>query len=57
MKPITEQNIEQLAIEQLRLFGWEYLYGLAIAPGAAQQELDSFEQIINLQVLERPCYC
>ncbi|MCH7964352.1 MAG: type I restriction endonuclease subunit R [Bacteroidetes bacterium] len=46
MKPITEDKIEYFAIEQLNTLGWEYLHGLAIAPGAEQQERESFEQII-----------
>ena len=34
MKPITEDNIENFAIEILKSMGWEYIHGLAIAPGA-----------------------
>jgi hypothetical protein len=33
MKPITEDHIESFAIEQLQSLGWEYIHGLAIAPG------------------------
>lgn len=46
MKPITENHIEAFAIEHLQSFGWQYLYGLAIAPGAEAQERNDFEQII-----------
>src|SRR5687768_4227242 len=46
MKPITESNVETFAIEVLRRIGWEYIPGLSIAPGAEQQERESFEQII-----------
>lgn len=46
MKPITESDIETLAIEMLEALGWEYVYGLAIAPSAEQAERESFEQII-----------
>ena len=34
MKPIAEDHIESLAIEQLQSLGWDYVHGLAIAPGA-----------------------
>jgi type I restriction enzyme, R subunit len=46
LKPITENHIEAFAIEQLQSIGWEYLYGLAIAPGAEAQERTDFEQVI-----------
>lgn len=46
MKPITESHIETLAIENLQALGWEYVYGVSIAPGAKQQERESYEQII-----------
>ena len=46
MKPITENHIEAFAIEQLQLLGWQYQYGLAIAPGAEAQERTDFEQVL-----------
>jgi type I restriction enzyme R subunit len=46
MKPITESHIETLTIETLQSLGWEYIYGIAIALGAEQQERESFEEII-----------
>lgn len=46
MKPITEDKIETFAIEVLQSIGWEYVHGLAIAPGAEQAERENFEQII-----------
>jgi type I restriction enzyme R subunit len=46
MKPITEDKIETFAIETLQSLGWEYIHGLAIAPGAEQSERESYEQII-----------
>ena len=42
MKPITEDKIEYFAIEQLQSLGWDYIHGLAIAPGAEQQETGKF---------------
>ena len=53
MKPITENHIETFAIETLQSLGWEYIYGLAIAPGAEQQERESFEQIILTERLRK----
>ncbi len=53
MKPITESHIETFAIETLQSLGWEYIYGLAIAPGAEKQERESFEQIILIQRLRK----
>jgi len=53
MKPITEDNIETFAIEVLQSIGWEYVHGLAIAPGAEQAERESFEQIILINRLRK----
>ncbi len=46
MKPITESHIETFAIETLESLGWEYVPGLAIAPGAEEVERENFEQVI-----------
>ena len=53
MKPITEDKIETFAIEVLQSIGWEYIHGLAIAPGAEQAERASFEQIILIDRLRK----
>lgn len=53
MKPVTESNIETFAIEVLRSLGWEYVLGLAIAPGAEAQERTNFEQIILVERLRK----
>lgn len=53
MKPITEDIIEQSTIEILQSQGWEYLPGLAIAPGAEQAERESYEQIILVDRLRK----
>ncbi|WP_276501763.1 type I restriction endonuclease subunit R [Terrimonas pollutisoli] len=53
MKPITESNIEIFAIETLQSLGWEYVPGLSIAPGAENQERESFEQIILVERLRK----
>ncbi len=46
MKPITEDKIEYLAIEQLNLLGWEYVHGSIISPDGEKPERESYEQII-----------
>ena len=53
MKPITEDKIETFAIEVLQSIGWEYVHGLAIAPGAEQAERENFEQIILIDRLRK----
>lgn len=53
MKPITENNIETFAIDTLESLGWDYVYGLAIAPGAEQEERESFEQVILIERLRK----
>jgi type I restriction enzyme R subunit len=53
MKPITEDKIEMFAIEVLQSMGWEYVHGLAIAPGAEQAERENFEQIILVDRLRK----
>ncbi len=53
MKPITENNIETFAIETLQSMGWEYVYGLQLAPGAERAERNSFEQIVLVERLRK----
>ena len=53
MKPITEDKIENFAIEILQSIGWEYVHGLLIAPGAEQAERESFEQIVLVNRLRK----
>ncbi|HUZ58968.1 MAG TPA: type I restriction endonuclease [Hanamia sp.] len=53
MKPITESHIETFTIETLQPMGWEYIHGLAIAPGAEKTERDNFEQIILTERLRK----
>jgi type I restriction enzyme R subunit len=46
MKPITEDKIEQFAIEQLQSLGWEYIHGSIISPEGEKPERENYEQII-----------
>jgi type I site-specific restriction-modification system R (restriction) subunit/very-short-patch-repair endonuclease len=46
VKPITEDKIEQFAIEQLQSLGWEYIHGSVISPEGGKPERESYEQII-----------
>jgi type I restriction enzyme R subunit len=53
MKPITENIIEESAIEILQSQGWEYVPGLMIAPGAELQERANYGQIILVERLRK----
>ncbi len=46
MTKITENSIETFAIETFQSLGWDYVHGLAIAPGDESSERKGFEQII-----------
>ncbi|WP_293300246.1 type I restriction endonuclease subunit R [Pedobacter sp. UBA4863] len=52
-KPITEDKIENFALEVLQAMGWQYIHGLAIAPGAEQAERENFEQIVLVERLRK----
>lgn len=51
MKPITENIIEQSAIEILQLQGWEYANGKEISPEGLFCERENFSQIVLLNRL------
>lgn len=51
MKPITENIIEQSAIEILQSHGWEYANGKEISPEGLFCERESFSQVILLNRL------
>ncbi|MBI4929349.1 MAG: type I restriction endonuclease subunit R [Bacteroidetes bacterium] len=53
MKPITENIIEDSALEILASQGWGYVHGLHIAPDAESQERENFEQIILIERLRK----
>jgi type I restriction enzyme, R subunit len=46
MKPITEDKIENFAIEQFRTLGWEYVHGSVLSPEGEKPERENYEQII-----------
>jgi len=50
-KPITENSIEQSAIEMLQLQGWEYAHGKDISPEGIFCERESFSEIVLLKRL------
>ncbi|WP_461534436.1 HsdR family type I site-specific deoxyribonuclease [Sinomicrobium sp.] len=52
MNRITENHIEQLAIERLEALGYEYIYAPDIAPDGATPERDSYEQVLLLNRLQ-----
>jgi type I restriction enzyme R subunit len=53
MTRLTENSIETFAIEMLQAIGWDYVHGLAIAPGAESAERKGFEQIILMHRLRK----
>jgi type I restriction enzyme R subunit len=53
MKPITENIIEATAIETLQELGWEYMPGIAIAPGAEEEERDNYEQVVLIDRIRK----
>lgn len=53
MKPISESDIESFSIELLQSLGWDYIHGLAIAPGAEQSERENFEQVVLIDRLRK----
>ena len=46
MKPITENQIEEYAIEELGRLGWACVHGAEISPGGSQPERESYEEIL-----------
>jgi type I restriction enzyme R subunit len=50
-KPITENSIEQSAIEMLQSQGWEYVHGKDISPEGIFCERESFSEIVLLKRL------
>jgi len=52
MPPLSENHIEQLAIERLEALGYEYIYGPDIAPDSETPERSSFEQVLLLDRLQ-----
>jgi type I restriction enzyme R subunit len=52
MTRITENHIEQLAIERLEELGYEYIYAPDIAPDGDTPERDNYEQVLLLNRLQ-----
>lgn len=53
MKPITENSIEQSAIELLQQQGWDYANGRDISPEGLFCERDSFAEVVLLKRLRQ----
>lgn len=53
MTRITEQSIEEFAIEQLERLGYEYIYAPNIAPDGETPERKSYEQVLLLTRLQQ----
>jgi type I restriction enzyme R subunit len=57
MPQITENHIEELAIELLRKQGYQYVYAPDIAPDGRKPERESYEQVLLLDRLRRAVRC
>ncbi len=53
MKPITENHIEQSAIEILQSHGWDYVNGKAISPEGLFCERENFAQVVLTERLRQ----
>lgn len=53
MSPLTENQIELLAIECLETLGYEYIHGPEIAPDGEAPERDTYEQVLLMARLEK----
>lgn len=53
MKRITEQNIEDFALELLEKLGYEYVYAPETGPGSLFCERESYEQVLLLSRLSK----
>ena len=51
MKRITENSIEEFAIELLEKLGYESVYGPDIAPDGETPERESYEQVLLIDRL------
>jgi len=53
MKSISEDKIENFAIEQLQFLGWKYVHGSVISPEGEKPERVNYEQIILTERLRK----
>ncbi len=53
MKRITENSIEEFAIELLEKLGYESVYGPDIAPDGETPERESYEQVLLIDRLRK----
>ncbi len=51
MKPITENNIEQYTIDELKTLGFQYVHGVVISPDGDNAERNAYDDIILKQRL------
>lgn len=54
MKPITENIIEESAIEILQSQGWKYANGKELSPEGLLCERENYQQIVCPHVCEMP---
>ncbi len=53
MNKLTENNIENCAVEEFKNLGYSYIYGPDIAPDTDAQERTSFDQVILTERLQK----
>lgn len=53
MTRLSENDIEQLAIEELKAMGYQYLHGSVIAPDGEQPERHNYEQVLLTRRLRK----
>lgn len=46
MTPITEANVEQLALDELRALGWQTVFGPDIAPDGDHPEREAYHEVV-----------
>ena len=46
MTPITEANVEQLALDELRALGWQTVFGPDIAPDGDYPEREAYHEVV-----------
>ncbi|WP_225009717.1 type I restriction endonuclease subunit R [Novosphingobium percolationis] len=53
MPKISEDIVEQAAVEILQDLGWDYLHGTAVAPDSSHPERQAFSEVVLLKRLEQ----
>ncbi len=57
MTKITENTIEEFAVELLERLGYQYIYAPDIAPDGIHPERNSYEDVHLVGQVEKRCPC